>query len=642
MSTRFKLTIGFIVVVLLANAILAVSTVEYFAQRLVREVQTRVRMDLNSAHRVYHTHAERISNLLEAIAVRRPIESPLTREVQGDLGKVLQKVWREQGIDMLTLVGPDGKVIYRAHNPDKSGDDISGISIVAEALRGKRKASGVMILPADLLARDGGALTQRARIPLKDAAREGAGEEKVSSDGLIIAAAVPFLSLSNEEEVLGVLFGAELLNRRCETVDTIKKELFHDQKHEGKDVGTSTVFMGDLRICTNVRDTTGARAIGTRLSREVSREVLEKGRIWSGRAFVVNDWYITAYEPIKNPGGRIIGALYVGLLEEPYTQPQKVMIRFFLVMVAITTIASLVLLFFLSRMILKPIDYIVAMSRRVIGGDLSARVGICPPGEMGVLCKAIDHMADAVDQRERLLEEAARQQIGQSEKMASIGRLAAGIAHEINNPLTGVLTHAHMLRKKKDLEEQQKEDLDVVIRETSRVRDIVRGLLDFARQSPADMEPLDVNEVIRQTMMLLHNQKEFKKVVIQEDLSQGVPTVRGDKNQLQQVFLNLALNACESMPEGGTLSVETSAAQGKVSITVSDSGCGINQEDLGKIFDPFYTTKPVGKGTGLGLSVSYGIIEQHGGRIEVESQAGRGTTFTVTLPVGGEGSPQDG
>ncbi len=642
MSIRFKLTIGFIIVVLLANAILAVATVEYFANRLVREVQTRVRMDLDFAHKAYHTHAERISRLLEVIAVRRSIDTPLAQEVQDDLGKVLRKVWREQDIDMLTLVGPDGKVVYRAHNPGRSGDDLSVVPIVAEVLREKKPAGGVVVLPADLLAQDGETLSRRARIQIKETPQSGPEGEKVSSDGMIIGAAVPFLSLHGDGEVLGVLFGAELLNRRCETVDTVKKELFHDQTYRGKDVGTSTVFLGDLRICTNVRDTSGARAIGTRLGREVSRQVLDEGKIWAGRAFVVNDWYITAYEPIRNPEGRIIGALYVGLLEEPFTQPQKVMIRFFLVMVSITTLASLVLLFFLARMILRPIDRIVAMSRKVIGGDLSARVGISPPGEMGVLCKAIDHMADAVAQRERLLQEAARRQIGQSEKMASIGRLAAGVAHEINNPLTGVLTYAHMLRKKKDQDAQQKEDLDVVIRETSRVRDIVRGLLDFARQSPVNMEPLDVNEVIRQTMLLLRNQKEFRKVVIEEELAQAMPPLRGDQNQLQQVFLNLALNACEAMPGGGTLSVATSAGAGKIDVSISDTGCGINPEGLGKIFDPFYTTKPVGKGTGLGLSVSYGIIEQHQGHIEVESQVGKGTTFTVILPAGEDRSTRDG
>ena len=637
MSTRFKLTIGFIVVVLLANAILAIATVEYFGRRLVGEVQTRVRMDLGFAQKVHRAHAERISHLLEAISVRRSIESPLAQEVRGDLGKVLRKVWREQGIDMLTLVGPDGKVIYRAHNPGQSGDDLSGVSLIAKALHDKKPADGVLVLPADQLAQDGEKLAERARIQIKS----GKSDE-VSADGMVIGAAVPFLSLRGGGEVLGVLFGAELLNRRCETVDTIKEELFRDQTHEGKSVGTSTVFLGDLRICTNVRDTSGARAIGTRLGKEVSRRVLKEGKVWSGRAFVVNDWYLTAYEPIKNPEGRIIGALYVGLLEAPFVHPKKVAIRFFLIMVAITTIASLVLLFFMARMILRPIDHIVAMSRKVIDGDLNSRVGISPPGEMGVLCRAIDHMADAVAQRERQLREATRKQIGQSEKLASIGRLAAGIAHEINNPLTGVLTYAHMLKKKPDQDSRQQEDLDVIIHETTRVRDIVRGLLDFARQSPAAMASLDVNDVIRQTMLLLRNQKEFRKVAIREELANDLPMIRGDKNQLQQVFLNLALNACEAMPAGGTLTVATAAEGGGVVISMEDTGCGIKKEDLGNIFDPFYTTKPVGKGTGLGLSVSYGIVEQHGGRIEVESQVNVGTTFTVSLPTGGDPEEQDG
>jgi len=636
-STRFKLTIGFIVVVLLANAILAIATVEYFGRRLVGEVQTRVRMDLGFAQKVHRAHAERISHLLEAISVRRSIESPLAQEVRGDLGKVLRKVWREQGIDMLTLVGPDGKVIYRAHNPGQSGDDLSGVSLIAKALHDKKPADGVLVLPADQLAQDGEKLAERARIQIKS----GKSDE-VSADGMVIGAAVPFLSLRGGGEVLGVLFGAELLNRRCETVDTIKEELFRDQTHEGKSVGTSTVFLGDLRICTNVRDTSGARAIGTRLGKEVSRRVLKEGKVWSGRAFVVNDWYLTAYEPIKNPEGRIIGALYVGLLEAPFVHPKKVAIRFFLIMVAITTIASLVLLFFMARMILRPIDHIVAMSRKVIDGDLNSRVGISPPGEMGVLCRAIDHMADAVAQRERQLREATRKQIGQSEKLASIGRLAAGIAHEINNPLTGVLTYAHMLKKKPDQDSRQQEDLDVIIHETTRVRDIVRGLLDFARQSPAAMASLDVNDVIRQTMLLLRNQKEFRKVAIREELANDLPMIRGDKNQLQQVFLNLALNACEAMPAGGTLTVATAAEGGGVVISMEDTGCGIKKEDLGNIFDPFYTTKPVGKGTGLGLSVSYGIVEQHGGRIEVESQVNVGTTFTVSLPTGGDPEEQDG
>jgi two-component system NtrC family sensor kinase len=273
------------------------------------------------------------------------------------------------------------------------------------------------------------------------------------------------------------------------------------------------------------------------------------------------------------------------------------------------------------------------MSRRVIGGDLSARVEVRARGEMGLLCQAINHMAEAVEEREQQLKLATQQQIGQSEKLASIGRLAAGIAHEINNPLTGVLTFSHLLRKKPNLDDQDRQDLDLVLRETTRVREIVKGLLDFARQSPSAREPLDINEVIRHSMALLRNQKEFLRVTIEEDLRPNLPPISGDRNQLQQVLLNLSLNACEAMPDGGELRIATSAEDGKVVIRVSDTGHGINPEILGRIFDPFFTSKPVGKGTGLGLSVSHGIVQQHDGTIDVESTEGVGSTFTVKLPA---------
>jgi len=642
MSIRLKLTMAFIAVILLVNATLCLVTVLHVRNVLLQEVQTRVRLDLNSARSVYDKEIEDIAEFLQAVAVRRPIAGRLAEEVRGDLGKVLQTIRREKKLDMLTLVGPDGRVIYRTHNPQQSGDDLSGNPILAKTLRDRTPASGTVIVPREMLEKDGEELAGRARFEILDTPAARPGDKKYESDGMVIAAAVPFLSGG---KVLGVLYGANLLNRRYEIVDKIKDEVFQNQTYEGKDIGTATIFQDDSRICTNVKNRDGSRAIGTRVSAQVYEHVLVKGGVWADRAFVVNDWYITAYEPILDPNGRIIGALYVGLLEEPYLRPQKVIVIFFLVAVVVTIVASSVLLFLVTKVALRPIDRIVAMCRKVIAGDLAARVGIRPPGEMGVLCRAIDHMADAIADREEQLKLATQQQIGQSEKLASIGRLAAGIAHEINNPLTGVLTFAHLLKEKENIGDQDKEDLEVIVRETSRVREIVRGLLDFARESPSAKEPLDINEAIRQTMTLICSQKEFGKVAIEEHLGDAVPPVCGDKNQLQQVFLNLSLNACEAMPDGGTLSITTSAGEENVIITVSDTGCGIKKEDLDKIFDPFFTTKPVGKGTGLGLSVSYGTIQQHGGSIEVESQEGKGTTFTITLPAnridGTESKPQE-
>jgi two-component system NtrC family sensor kinase len=260
---------------------------------------------------------------------------------------------------------------------------------------------------------------------------------------------------------------------------------------------------------------------------------------------------------------------------------------------------------------------------------------------MGHLCRAINAMADAVSLREAQLKLATRKHIGRAEKLASVGRLSAGIAHEINNPLTGVLTFAHLLREKENMTEEDKADLDVIISETKRVSEVVGGLLDFARERPSKKELLDVSQIVGRTMRLVRSQRQIEQVMVKEDLAENLPAVTGDANQLEQVLLNLSLNALEAMPNGGRLSIQTLAEGDKVIIKVVDTGCGIKQEHLDEVFEPFFSTKPVGTGTGLGLSVSYGIIEQHGGTLEAESQEGQGTTMTITLPAAESESTED-
>lgn len=453
----------------------------------------------------------------------------------------------------------------------------------------------------------------------------------ISTDGMVAAAAVPITD--NQGHLLGILYGGDLLNGRFDLVDAIQSTVFPPRSHQGQEMGAVTLFLGDTRISTTIKLKQGSRAIGTRMSAVVRDTVLDRGEIWAAPAYVVKDWYISAYEPIRDPRGTTVGALYVGLLQEPFLHKRNIIAGSFLVFMGVATLLSLSLIFLVAKMVLRPIDRIIAMSRKVSSGDLSARVGLHPPGEMGQLCQAIDSMADALAHREEQLKLATRQQIGRSEKLASIGRLAAGIAHEINNPLTGVLTFAHLLRNKANMEAQDREDLDLIINETSRVAEIVSGLLDFAREKPVKKGPLDVNDAIRRTVRLIGGQKQFKDIIINEELSEDLPAVRGDMNQFQQVLLNLCLNACEAMPDGGTLTLRTGQRDRQVMIQVADTGHGIREEHLDQIFEPFFSTKPVGKSTGLGLSVSYGIIEQHGGSLEVESTEGRGAVFTITLPA---------
>ncbi len=537
-------------------------------------------------------------------------------------------------MDFLLVVDPGGKVLCRAPNAQRHGDDLSANPIIARAFAKKEPFSGTILLSAAELAVEGRSLAERARVQLVPTAAASPTADTVRSDGMVLAAAVPVFDAGGR--LAAVLYAGDLLSRRHKIVDGIRRQVFLDAAYEGRDVGTVAISQGDVRMATTFALEDGSRAVGTRLSAAVTDEVLGRGHTWTARAFVIDDWYFTAYEPIRDPSGQVIGVLSIGLLQAPFLHQQYVVTGILLAIIVATTVASLALIFLVIRAVLRPIGAVVAMSRKVIAGNLSAHVDIRPAGEMGLLCRAVDGMANSLAEREEQLKRATSQQLGRSEKLASVGRLAAGVAHEINNPLTGVLSFACLMRDKENMDEQDRQDLDLIIHETTRAAQIVRGLLDFARERQVVKAPLDLNELVRQTVRLLGNQKALQGIVIVDDLADALPAVEGDAHQIEQVMVNLAMNACEAMPNGGTLLINSLAAEGKVLVKFTDTGCGIKEEHLDQIFEPFFSTKPVGKGTGLGLSVSYGIVEGHGGTLEVESKEGKGSTFTVVLPCADE------
>ncbi|HPC82140.1 MAG TPA: cache domain-containing protein [Thermoanaerobaculaceae bacterium] len=631
MSVRFQVTIRIIAVIVLANLALSTVGVWYLRRQWREEVQTQVRLDLNSARAAYESRIDRIEQFLRGAALGDSLAAALARRDGTRLDEQAARIFHASGLDLVTVLDAQGRALARGRAPSAGGDDLSPNPLVASALARLEPAQGTLLVGAEELAREGPELAERARFRLRPTQAARPTDETVRTEGMVLAAVVPVLDAQGR--LLGLLYGGNLLNRQYDLVDAIRDDVFANRHDKGRSLGTVTVFQRDLRIATNVRLEDGSRAVGTRLSAEVYDEVLVRGRVWASPAFVVNDWYISAYEPIRDPRGEIIGALYVGLLQAPFEKAARRIGTVLLALVGTAALLSLVLVVAATLWVLRPIGHVVAMAGRVAGGDLSARVGIRPPGEMGVLCQSVDLMAEAVEQREEQLKLATSQQISRSEKLASIGRLAAGVAHEINNPLTSVLTFAHLLKEKPNLDDQDRQDLDLIIHETTRVADIVSNLLDFARERPPRKEPLDVNDVVRRTVRLVRSQKQFDRITIEEQLSPELPEVEGDRNQLQQVLLNLALNACAAMPDGGTMRIATSVGQSRVRIEVSDTGCGIPPEVRDMIFDPFFSTKPAGRGTGLGLSVSLGIVQQHGGTLDVESEVGRGSRFTVSLPA---------
>jgi two-component system NtrC family sensor kinase len=314
-------------------------------------------------------------------------------------------------------------------------------------------------------------------------------------------------------------------------------------------------------------------------------------------------------------------------------------------------VLSLLLSLLLHRMVSKPIDRLLAATKRAADGNLEQSVSIRSHDELGKLSESFNTMIaelkrsrDAIEGWTETLERRVQErteelqrvqdQLIHAGKMAAIGELAAGVAHEINNPLTGVLTFSSLLLKKIDAEHPWRKDLETIVQQTSRCRNIVRGLLDFARQRKPDKKPWDIHQLLEKTLILLEKQAPFQNVEIVKEYQDGLPMLFVDGDQIQQVFMNILLNAADAMSkDGGMLRIRTAQKNDKVEIAFSDTGCGIPKEHLSKLFDPFFTTKQTGKGTGLGLAISYGIIQSHNGEINVESEVGKGSTFRIVLPV---------
>lgn len=330
-------------------------------------------------------------------------------------------------------------------------------------------------------------------------------------------------------------------------------------------------------------------------------------------------------------------------------------------------LSTVVMLFILSlchylltrKYICDPIQRLLEQTQALSGGDLSARVKHLSKDEVGELGRSFNVMADNLAQAQIELKDWGNTlehkvemrtaeitdmqgQLLRSAKLASMGELVAGVAHEINNPLTGILMFASLSSKTPDLPQQVKDNLDLIVSETGRCAKIVRGLLEFARESFPEKKSDSINRIIEHTLDLVSHQIIFQDVDIRYRGEEDLPPVEVDADQMQQVFFNMFINAGQAMPSGGSLTITTELLENKqeIKIVVEDTGAGISQENLDKIFDPFFSTKAQ-KGFGLGLSVSYGIINNHGGHVDVKSREGEGTRFTIYLPTE-EAAPLEG
>lgn len=489
------------------------------------------------------------------------------------------------------------------------------LPIVQEVLSSGESLAATEILPASLLAQVG--LDEQAAIELIQTPKAAPQpyDPREGEAGFALTGVSPIID--EEGSVVGAVLAAYMFNNDFTLVDRIK---------EVAGIDTVTIFFGDLRVSTNVMTEEGKRAVGTRISQEVYDVVLDQGQDYVGEAFVVNDTFITRYEPLRDHLDRVVGSLYVGARKSTFEALLETFSNQVIIIAAFSMLLAAIIAIPIARFITRPIVDLVDANQRLENGDMSVRVHAEGNGELALLGRSFNSMVARLQN--------VQQELLHKEKLASMGQLAAGVAHEINNPLGTILLYSDMMYKETEAGEQQREDLKMIINEATRCKTIVADLLNFARQQDVLAQQTDVHELMDQVIETTSIQPTYDGVIIQRCYDPDLPMIQADPAQLQQVFINLFNNAAEAIDGEGMITISTRPVDNQfVEIKVSDTGNGIPSENLGKLFTPFFTTKPPGKGTGLGLSIVYGIIKMHRGQITVRSQVGEGTTFTVTLPT---------
>jgi two-component system, NtrC family, sensor kinase len=647
-SIQSQLILYFTIAILVPTTITMMVGVKFIYDQIIRHAETKTISDLNSAHEIYRNRITQIESITRLTAARSLIKEAIIKHDRKFLQKDLNITLRREKLDIFTLVDVQGKVTCRGRNDSFYGDNYSDDKFVQRVVSTKIIISGTDIIPREKLLLESPELADQALMKITETPKAKPPQEPEKTSGMMLKAAVPVFD--DDQNMLGILIGGILVDRNYDVVDKIKEIVHEKGIYKGNEIGTATIFLNDVRISTNVKNQDGSRAISTLVSEEVYDTVLKQGRRFVGEAFVVNAWYISAYEPIRDIDGFTIGLLYVGVLKQPYDDILKNTLITFLGIALVGIILIILISIYQAKKISKPLKQLEEIAKIIADGDYKHELVIKAPREIEHLASSLNQMAKELEKEKKELEEWGKTleikvndrtdeikkihaQLFRSEKLASIGKLAAGVAHEINNPLTGILTNASLLLEDLPVDDPRHEDADVIVRETIRCREIVKRLLDFARQTKPLKQTTNINTIIDNIIFLVRNQASFRNISIVKNLTDNLPMIMADTDQIQQVFINIILNAAEAMPKGGTLDITSNllSKSDQIEIKFTDSGIGISEEVKEKIFDPFFTTKD--QGTGLGLSISYGIIEQHGGTINVESKKGIGSTFTILLPV---------
>ncbi len=658
-TVRYKLLVLVLFPIMLVMPITLVLAIYWGANFSYEQLYIKVNTDLSVSHDVFERIKRDYLNSLGKTAESYSFHSQLISGNSEQIHQQLQQLKLDYSLSYINLLDSDGFITtVKASTSHQLARQSTALDAALQGIA----SSGIEIFSATELAEKG--LSEIVDLPLIETARARPTDRRIEDRGMMIRVLYPVVDQNGE--ILAVLDAGVLLNGNFTFVDVIRDLVYGPGSLIEGSIGTVTVFLEDVRISTNVPIRPGERALGTRVSNEVRTIVLDQGHTWIDRAFVVNDWYISSYEPIIDIDGNRVGMLYAGFLETPFRQS------------LINALIVLILLFFMlmgltglvavkgAKSIFKPLELMSSVVQATRRGE-DKRIGeITTRDEIGSLANEFDAMLDLLNERKILLQKWAddleekvdertaelkhknnelmntitvlrktRQKLVVAEKLAALGELTAGVAHEINNPTAVMLGNLDLIiAVLGDNLTPVQDEIDLVVDQIYRIKDITNNLLQYARPDTyaGYMAETDINHIIEETLKLVHHFRASIYYRFDMNLEAALP-ININQQELQQVLINLLSNAIQALPEhDGVVSITTRDIDGSsVEIIIEDNGHGMDQDMVSKAFNPFYTTKGQGEGTGLGLSISYGLIRRYGGNIEVTSEPGNGTRFVVTL-----------
>lgn len=644
LSLRTTLLLGYAIIVALMGSFAIITGLSFISNTVVNEAKLRVQTDLNAAWIAYNEEKALLQTDVSIIAQHEDIHSVLVnkQKIPG-ISEKLKDLRNEHQLDFLILLDKKGNPTGLEEKTSTHVDFIQQ-TIVNQALQG-RVSSGTTLLSADELRQFGADLSEKASIPLTPTERARPTDRLLEDRGMVIGTGVPIFGPKNK--IYGIVYGGILLNRRFDLVDRIRKSVFDIDYYKGKPLGTVTIFLWDTRVATNVMKSDLTRAIGTRVSDEVYRKVLERGERFGDRAFVVTDWYLSAYDPIVDPTGEIIGILYVGLLEKKYLDYKSELTRQYLGMGLLALLLSAIFAFFFARKIREPIEHLMEATKKISSGKLSTRVsekgGSTDIKELG---NSFNLMAASLESRSKQLGKTAKelQEAYQKadEKNRAYLEMLGFVTHELKSPLASIVFALSSLRDKSlgPANKAQEELLRSSAKSADYLNTTIANFLNLSRIEEGalkvkleQLKPCETlcKDVTQRLSELIADNEMKVNCKIPEDL-----VITGDSDLLDSVFQNLITNAIKYGDNGSTITIDFSENPDDYIFSIYNEGIGFSKEDVEGLFTKFsrfssdkYNTK---SGTGLGLFVTKMIIDKHGGNIRAESEEGKWARFTFTIP----------